>query len=83
VLGPFIFVVYNDLPECLENVCKMYAAINKVIAVNKCGEENGLQRGINKTVEWYETWSMSLNGAKCKVMHFGKNNPRDEYVIKK
>ena len=28
VLGPFLFVVYiNDLPDCLENVCKMYAKL--------------------------------------------------------
>jgi len=44
VLGPFLFVVYiKDLPECLGNVCKMYADDNKVIAVNSSGVKNGLQ----------------------------------------
>ena len=52
VLGPFLFVVYiNDLPDCLENECKMYADDNKVLAVNKPGMINGLQEDINKTVE--------------------------------
>ena len=82
VLGPFLFVVYiNDLPDCLNNVCKMYADDNKVIAINKPGVDNGLQEDINNTVEWCRVWSMCLNGPKCKVMHFGKNNPRKEYVI--
>ena len=82
VLGPFLFVVYiNDLPDCLNNVCQMYADDNKVIAVNKLGTDNGLQEDINNTVEWCRVWSMCLNGPKCKVMHFGKNNPKKVYVI--
>ena len=59
----------------------MYADDNKVIAINRPGLSNGLQLDINKTVEWCKTWSMSLNGSKCKVMHFGKNNPRGKYWI--
>ena len=82
VLGPFLFVVYiNDLPDCLENDCKMYADDNKVLAVNKPGIDNRLQTDINSTVKWCETWSMKLNGPKCKVMHCGKNNPRNKYYI--
>ena len=82
VLGPFLFVVYiNDLPDCLLNECKMYADDNKVIAINRPGLSNGLQLDINKTVEWCKTWSMSLNGSKCKVMHFGKINSKGKYWI--
>ena len=82
VLGPFLFVVYiNDLPDSLNNVCKMYADDNKVIAVNRWGVENKLQEDINNTVEWCRVWSMKLNGAKCKLMYFGKDNPKKEYVI--
>ena len=72
VLGPFLFVIYiNDLPDCLENECKMYADDNKVLAVNKPGIDNKLQLDINSTVRWCKTWSMTLNGQKCKVMHCG------------
>lgn len=82
VLGPFLFVVYiNDLPDCLSNVCKMYADDNKVIAVNRTGVDNGLQSDINSTVDWCAKWSMSLNGGKCKVMYFGGKNQRKEYYI--
>ena len=82
MLGPFLFVIYiNDLPDCLENECKMYADDNKVLAVNKPGIDNKLQLDINSTVRWCKTWSMTLNGQKCKVMHCGKKNPRNKYYI--
>jgi len=59
----------------------MYADDNKVIAVNKLGTDNGFQEDINNTVEWCRVWSMCLNDLKCKVMHFGKNNPKKVHVI--
>ena len=72
VLGPFLFLVYiNDLPDFLANVCKMYADDSKIIAVNKSGTNDSLQKDINNTVKWCKIWSMSLNVKKCKVMHFG------------
>lgn len=65
VMGPFLFVVYiNDLPNCLENACKMYVDDNKEIAVNKPVINNRHQLDINNTVDWcnelgrfYELWS--------------------------
>ena len=58
-----------------------YADDSKVIAVNKQGIDNGLQNDINSVVRWCDTWSMSLNGSKCKIMHFGKVNPQKVYYI--
>ena len=33
-----------------------------------------LQAEINGLVQWAETWQMSFNASKCKVIHFGKKN---------
>lgn len=65
------------------NECEMYADDSKVMADNELQimAENGLQEDINYIVKWCETWSMSLNASKCKVMYFGKNNPHREYYI--
>ncbi len=78
VLGPLLFVVYiNDLPDGLESIFKMYADDSKVIA------ESGskLQGDIVKIKDCCDKWSMSLNSIKCKVMHFGRGNPEEEYFI--
>ena len=74
VLGPLLFVIYiNDLPDGLLNTFKMYADDSKVIAeVEDTNSEFKLQKDINKIKDWCDKWSMSLNGKKCKVMHFGK-----------
>ena len=82
VLGPLLFVIFiNDLPEGLTNRLLMYADDSKIIAESELNKENGLQEDLNKVVDWCDTWSMSLNAAKCKVMHCGKNNPTRAYWI--
>jgi hypothetical protein len=40
-----------------------------------------LQQDINAVVRWTDTWLMRLNYDKCKVMHFGKDNPKRSYVM--
>jgi hypothetical protein len=32
-------------------------------------------------VGWVETWGMSFNMSKCKVMHIGQRNPGYEYTM--
>ncbi|RNA19233.1 RNA-directed DNA polymerase from mobile element jockey-like [Brachionus plicatilis] len=78
----FLFVLYiDDLPDWRNNVCKMYADENKVIAVKKYGVENKLQEDINNTFEWCIIWLMRLDGSKCKVVRFGRKNPKKKHLI--
>ncbi len=82
VLGPLLFVIYiNDLPDRIFNVIEMYADDSKVISELKEGPDSGLQEDINEINGWCKKWSMSLNSSKCKIMHFGKQNPRRKYYI--
>ena len=82
VLGPLLFVVYiNDLPDKIVNCFEMYADDSKVIAEVGDMDESSLQSDINEIKNWCTRWSMSLNSGKCKIMHFGKQNPKKKYFI--
>ena len=82
VLGPLLFVIYiNDLPDKINNIFEMYADDSKVIAEVGDTNESSLQSDINEIKNWCTRWSMCLNSSKCKIMHFGKNNPRKNYYI--
>jgi hypothetical protein len=84
VLGPLLFVIYiNDMPNVITNhPCKLYADDSKIIAEIKDDSDGmRLQQDINAVVRWTDTWLMRLNYDKCKVMHFGKDNPKRSYVM--
>ncbi len=39
------------------------------------GRHELLQSCLNRMAEWKDTWGMSCNVSKCKVMHIGEQNP--------
>ena len=84
VLGPLLFVVYiNDLPDSLMNSVKMYADDSKILAIVRDWHDKvNLQKDLDHVCEWTNTWLMSLNYEKCKIMHFGKNNEKQDYFLK-
>ena len=43
---------------------------------------NELQRDLDRVVDWAEKWQASFNVKKCKVLHFGKNNPGYQYSMR-
>jgi len=84
VLGPLLFIIYiNDLPESLKHFpCRLYADDSKVIAeIKNENDAQLLQQDLDSIVKWTDTWLMRLNFDKCKVMHFGRGNPKYEYTM--
>ena len=84
VIGPILFLIYiNDLPDKLNNLCKMYADDSKILAKvrknNELEDTNKMQNDIDTILDLTNTWLMRLNIEKCKVMHIGKKN---NYTIK-
>ena len=44
-------------------------------------EVEKLQKDLEELDFWCQTWGMKLNVEKCKVMHFGKSNPKANYYM--
>ena len=40
-----------------------------------------MQRDLVAVTEWTKQWGMRLNLEKCKVLHFGRNNPKASYIL--
>ena len=86
VLGPLAFVVFiNDL----DKVTRFITIMNKFADDTKCGQVirgpgdiATLQKCIDELIVWADTWGMSFNHTKCKVMHVGRANPCAEYKMK-
>jgi hypothetical protein len=83
VLGPLLFVIFiNDLSKRIIKDTKLYADDTKVISINRCQDDSKLlQEDINTLVKWSEEWMIKFNESKCKVMYFGKQNPKHEYIM--
>ena len=32
-------------------------------------------------MKWAELWELTFNVIKCKVIHYGKNNPQRDYIM--
>ena len=54
--------------------CKIYGLV-EILNLNK------LQLDLCKLEVWSKKWQLPFNAEKCKVMHFGKNNPEHYYVL--
>ena len=80
ILGPLLFTVFiNDLPEGMQNICKMFADDTKIYGTpGAC-----LQADLLRATEWAEKWQMNFNPSKCTVLHMGKKNQRVPYYMKR
>ena len=84
VLGPLLFIMYiNDMPNNIGACCSIFADDTKV-SQNIYTEEDALklQRDLKKLEEWTDTWKLSFNATKCKVIHFGSKNKNYDYFMK-
>jgi hypothetical protein len=77
VLGPLLFAIFiNDIPDLLNNLCKLFADDSKLIGVVRSDVDvTKMQSDLDKLVEWSKINKMSFNAKKCKVMTFGKYPP--------
>ena len=61
---------------------KKFADDSKMAAiVESLDDARRMQQNLNRLCEWAKKWRMNLNAAKCKVIHYGKRNARNEYWI--
>ncbi len=83
VLGPTLFVLFiNDLPQAVESTIKIFADDTKMYRiVNNDEDRKLLQKDLDKLYEWSQTWQISFNASKCKVMHKGRSNTKSDYIM--
>ena len=81
ILGPVLFTIFiNDLPDNIDSECKIYADDTKIY--NNSSNKETLQADLYTLQEWSNIWNLYFNVKKCKVVHYGKQNPQHEYFMK-
>jgi hypothetical protein len=85
VLGPLLFLLFVndlDLAVSLAELLFKFADETKLAGLIQNGEDREqLQASLDGLVKWSDTWGMTFNVKKCKVMHLGRNNPRATYKM--
>ena len=68
---------YNE-----QQILKKFANDTKIAQFIESPEDSAaLQATLDKLGAWAERWGMQFNTAKCHVMHIGKNNPKNVYMM--
>ena len=85
VLGPLLFIIFiNDLDEEIPGGVMVSKFADDTKVARTVATEEGraeLQEALRKLELWAARWGMEFNILKCKVMHFGRNNPRHDYTM--
>ena len=80
VLGPLLFLLFiNDLPESIKNEIRIFADDVKMVTDPK--KIISTQCDLSKLHEWESVWLLMFNVDKCKVLHVGKDNPKNQYFF--
>ena len=76
VLGPSLFTIFiNDITS---NV-KKFADDTKLY--NSAHLNNLIQEDLNHLLQWSNKWLLPFNIEKCTVLHYGKVNPKNDYMM--
>ena len=84
VLGGPLFDVYIDDIDLIVLFCLLlkFADDTKMAkAIKSKADSEMFQTDINNLSEWAKNWAMVFNQDKCKIMHIGRNNPRNKYYM--
>ena len=85
VLGPLLFIIFiDDIDASASDIDHIIKFADDTKTINRADTIEGrekLQDCINRMFDWSNRWSMTFNVPKCKVVHFGHNNPCHNYVM--
>jgi len=83
VLGPLLFVIYiNDIDININNIILKFAGDAKIFAaVADTNAIESLRSDLRRLYELSNDWLILFNMDKCKVLHFGSNYAKYDYIL--
>ena len=80
VLGPSLFTIFiNDIPNDITSNVNFFADDTKLY--NSAHLNNLIQEDLNNLLQWSNKWLLPFNIEKCKVLHYGQVNPKNDYMM--
>ena len=80
VLGPPLFLLFiNDMPAITTNRTTLFADDSKL--TGSAGSPATIQSHLHCLSQWADMWQMKFNKSKCSLLHIGKDNSKNNYMI--
>ena len=68
------------MPAITTNRTTLSADDSKLI-IGNAGSPATIQSHLHCLSQWADMWQMKFNQSKCSILHIGKDNPKNNYMI--